>query len=193
VDSVIAVALAYLIGSIDFGVIVPRLFGVDIYAVGSGNPGTSNVLRTLGKKAAGAVLAGDALKGVLGVAVAALWVGGSAAYAAGFAAVAGHIFPLWHRFKGGKGVATAIGAALWLEPVVGLVLAVVWVGIVLGTRTASMASLVAMVLYVPGLAVAGARGADLWWAGAIVLLVVFRHRGNVARLVSGEERSVEGL
>jgi glycerol-3-phosphate acyltransferase PlsY len=193
VDSVIAVVLAYVIGSIDFGVIVPRAFGVDIYTAGSGNPGTSNVFRTMGKKAAGLVLLGDAMKGLAAAGIADVWIGGPTAFAAGFAAVAGHIFPVWHRFKGGKGVATAIGAALWLEPLVGLTLAVGWLVVVIVTKTASLASLGAMVLYVPGFAIGGERDEGLWWAAATAVLVVVRHRGNIERLLSGGERSVEGL
>ena len=192
-DSAFAVVLAYLIGSLDFGVIVPRALGVDIYSSGSGNPGTSNVFRTMGKKAAGMVLAGDALKGFVAVAVVDAWIGGPTAVAAGLAAVSGHIFPVWHRFKGGKGVATAIGAALWLEPIFGGILAAAWVGVVLVTRTASIASLMAMLLLVPGLAVAGRRGADIWWAAAIAAVVVVRHGGNIRRLAAGKEQSVEGL
>lgn len=192
-ESVLAVLLAYLIGSIDFGVIVPRIFGVDIYSVGSGNPGTSNVFRTMGKKSALLVLAGDAIKGLAACVIADAWVGGATAYAAGVAAVAGHIFPVWHRFKGGKGVATAIGAALWLAPVAGAFLAVLWLAVVATTKTASLASLAVMVLYVPGFVVAGTKGRDLWWVAATAVLVVIRHRGNIQRLLAGKERSVEGL
>lgn len=188
-----AVVLAYLLGSLDFGVMVPRVFGVDIYAVGSGNPGTSNVFRTMGKKAAGLVLVGDALKGVVAVAVASLWLGDTTGAAAGFAAVVGHIFPAWHRFKGGKGVATAIGAVLWLVPVVGIVLGAAWLAVVLITKTASLASLGVMVAYVPGFALAGRRGSELWWAAATAALVVFRHRGNIARIVTGDERTLEEM
>ena len=191
-DHVAAVVLAYLIGSIDFGVIVPRAFGVDIYSRGSGNPGTSNVFRTMGKKAAGLVLLGDALKGLAAAGAADLWIGGPTAYAAGFAAVAGHVFPVWHRFKGGKGVATAIGAAVWLEPALGLLLAVGWIAVVLVTKMASLGSLGAMMLYVPGAAVAGRRGVELWWTGATAVLVVAKHRSNIRRLLSGREHKVEG-
>ena len=192
-DHVAAVVLAYLIGSIDFGVIVPRALGVDIYGVGSGNPGTSNVFRTMGKKAAGLVLLGDAIKGFGAAAIAGSWLGEPTAFAAAFAAVSGHIFPAWHRFKGGKGVATAVGAALWLAPLLGALLAVGWIALVLVTKTASIASLGAMALYVPGFAVAGERGVALAWVAATALLVIVRHRANIARLASGSERSVEGL
>ena len=187
------VVFAYLLGSIDFGVAVSRFFGVDIYSVGSGNPGTSNVLRTVGKRAAGLVLAGDALKGLIAVGIADVCFGNITAYVAGLAAVSGHIFPIWHRFRGGKGVATGIGAAIWLEPAVGLVLAVAWVVIVVATKTASIASLSVMTAYVPGFAIVGERDARLWWVAGTAVLVVMRHRANIVRLISGKEHSVEEM
>jgi glycerol-3-phosphate acyltransferase PlsY len=190
VEAAIAFLLAYLIGSVDFGVIVPRVMGIDIYDHGSGNPGTSNVFRTLGKRAAAAVLVGDLLKGLAAAALGALWLGEVAGFACGFAAVLGHVFPVWHRFKGGRGVATAIGAALWLAPLFGLVLAVGWGGVVIATKTASIASLVAMVVYVPGFALAGHRGASLFWAAATAILVLARHSANIRRIVLRQERTV---
>lgn len=190
-DIVLALGAAYLIGSIDFGVIVPRLMGIDIYEHGSGNPGTSNVFRTLGKKAAAVVLLGDALKGLTAVAVAAAIVDSEAVvHAAGFAAVVGHVLPVWHRFKGGRGVATAIGAAIWLEPWFGLLVAVVWAAVVIVTKTASVASLAAMVAFVPGFAVGGTRGWSLVWVTATAALVIVRHSGNIRRILDRSERSV---
>ena len=104
-----AIVAGYLLGSVDFGVIVPRLLGVDIYGTGSGNPGATNVLRTMGRKEAALVLLGDLAKGV-GAAALGSWAGGPViGFAAGLAAVVGHCFPVWHRFKGGKGVAAAGG------------------------------------------------------------------------------------
>jgi glycerol-3-phosphate acyltransferase PlsY len=190
VDTALALVLAYLIGSIDFGVIVPRMMGKDIYAQGSGNPGTSNVFRTVGKKAAAAVLLGDSVKGLAAAALGAVLVGPVVGFAAGFFAVIGHCFPVWHRFRGGRGVATAIGAVLWLEPIWGLILGVGWAGVVATTKTASIASLVAMVLYVPGYAAFGTRGAALLWAAATALLVIARHHGNIRRIFTGRERRV---
>ena len=186
----VAIVLAYLIGSIDFGVIVPRMMGKDIYTEGSGNPGTSNVFRTIGKKAAAAVLVGDSLKGLAAAALGALMVDSTVGFIAAFASVVGHCFPIWHRFRGGRGVATAVGAVLWLEPIWGLILAVGWGGVVATTKTASIASLVAMVLYVPGYAVFGTRRVSLVWAGAAALLVIARHHGNIRRIFSGSERRV---
>ena len=199
-DILIPLAIAYLIGSIDFGVIVPKVLGVDIYSVGSGNPGTSNVMRSLGRRPAALVLLGDGAKGAIAAGIGAWWVGSvssagtpdTLAVACAFAAVLGHIAPIWHRFRGGKGVATAIGAAVYLAPAFGLVLAVLWLIVTLVFKVASIASLGAMVLYVPGLAVSGYRGWALVWAAAIALLVVARHAENIRRLVTGSERTVAG-
>ena len=196
-DVLIALVAAYLIGSIDFGVIVPKILGVDIYEAGSGNPGTSNVLRTMGKGPAALVMVGDALKGTVAAAIGgylggagAAWSVDTLAVACSFAAVLGHVFPLWHRFRGGRGVATAIGAVLYLAPVFGVVLGVGWLAMTFIGKTASVASLVAMAVYVPGLAVAGYRGWSLAWAVAIVVVVVARHRSNIVALLRGEERNV---
>ncbi len=191
-------AIAYLLGSIDFGVIVPRMLGVDIYASGSGNPGTSNVFRTLGKGPAALVLLGDGAKGALAAAIGAFWAGSitntisveTLAVACAFAAVLGHVAPIWHRFRGGRGVATAIGGAIYLAPVFGVILAVAWLVVTLVFKVASLASLGAMVLYVPGLAVSGYRGWALVWGAAIAVLVIARHAGNIRRLLDGSERTV---
>jgi len=197
-DVLIPLAIAYLIGSIDFGVIVPRMLGVDIYSVGSGNPGTSNVLRSLGKGPAGLVLLGDGAKGAAAAAIGTVWAGSisssmsaeTLAVACAFAAVLGHIAPIWYRFRGGKGVATAIGAAVYLAPVFGLVLAILWLIVTLAFKVASIASLGAMVLYVPGLVLSGYRGWALVWAAGIAVLVIVRHIPNIRRLAAGSERTV---
>ena len=107
------------------------------------------------------------------------------------AAVVGHIFPVWHRFRGGRGVATALGAVLYLEPWFGLILVVGWGTTVVMTKTASIASLGAMVLYVPGYALFGWRGWPLAAAGLTAALVVIRHSGNIRRLLGGSEQTVE--
>ncbi|MGB5169290.1 MAG: glycerol-3-phosphate 1-O-acyltransferase PlsY [Acidimicrobiia bacterium] len=199
-DVLIPLAVAYLIGSIDFGVIVPRVLGVDIYSVGSGNPGTSNVLRSLGKGPAALVLLGDGAKGALAAAIGTVWAGTVSSFmsaetlavACAFAAVVGHIAPIWHKYRGGKGVATAIGAAIYLAPIFGLILAVLWLIVTLVFKVASVASLGAMLLYVPGLALSGYRGWALVWAAAIAVLVIVRHIPNIRRLASGSERTVAG-
>ncbi|HSQ37295.1 MAG TPA: glycerol-3-phosphate 1-O-acyltransferase PlsY [Acidimicrobiia bacterium] len=188
---VAAIVAGYLLGSIDFGVIVPRLFGIDIYGTGSGNPGATNVLRTVGRREAVLVLLGDLAKGA-GAAALGNWAGGEViGFAAGLAAVVGHCFPVWHRFRGGKGVAAAGGMVLFLEPFAGLALLGVFVAVVALTRKASLGSLIAAVALVPTLAAFGHRGWSLGLAGAAVALIVIRHIPNIHRLLGGREHTIE--
>lgn len=188
---IIAVVAAYLLGSVNFGIIVAAGAGVDIRSVGSGNPGTSNVLRVLGKKLAAVVLIGDGLKGAAAAAIGALAVDPEFGYVTLLAAVIGHSFPIWHQFNGGKSVATAIGGFIYLAPAVGLVIGIVWLVVVLVWKTASIASIAAMLIVVPGLALAGRTTTELVWASVIALFVVARHAGNVRRIASGSERTVQ--
>lgn len=185
------VAVAYLLGSIDFGVIVPRLLGIDIYAEGSGNPGATNVLRSMGRRVAGVVVLGDVAKGFIAALVGDLVVGGAAGFACALAAVVGHCFPVWHRFRGGKGVAAAGGATLWLEPLISLGVTVVWLIVVAVGRRASVASLIVAVLYVPGLLALGHRGWSIVWAASMAVLIIARHHANIRRLISGAEHAIE--
>jgi len=186
------VVAGYLLGSVDFGVVVPRLRGVDIYSRGSGNPGATNVLRTMGPKMAAMVMLGDLAKGLVAAMIGDLVGGPVLGFAAGFAAVLGHCFPLWHRFKGGKGVAATAGMAIWLEPLLGVGLLVSWALIVAFARRASIASLVVAVVFVPALALAGHRGWSLAWAGGAAVLITARHQANIRRLLAGAEPAIEG-
>lgn len=186
-----AVAVGYLLGSVDFGVIIPRLFGVDIYAQGSGNPGATNVLRTLGRRTAGMVMLGDLAKGVVAAMIGDLAGGELVGFASGLGAVAGHCFPIWHRFKGGKGVAASGGVALWLEPVVGVSLMLAWALIAGVAKRASVASLAVAAAFVPALAVTGHRGWALAAAGGMAALIVVRHHANIRRLLGGSEHAIE--
>jgi glycerol-3-phosphate acyltransferase PlsY len=187
----LVVIAGYLIGSIDFGVIVPRLRGVDIFSEGSGNPGATNVLRNLGRTAAALVLVGDLCKGLAAAALGDLAGSEALGFAAGFAAVLGHCFPVWFRFRGGKGVAAAGGVVLWMEPLLGLTLLGVWAGLVWSTKKASIASLTIAALFVPGLALFDHRGWTLLWGGATAVLIVGRHWGNILRIVGGSEHTIE--
>jgi glycerol-3-phosphate acyltransferase PlsY len=186
-----AVVVGYLIGSIDFGVIVARIRGVDIYGAGSGNPGATNVLRVMGRRTAALVMAGDLIKGIAAAAIGDLVGGEVIGFAAGFAGVVGHCFPLWHRFRGGKGVATSGGVAVWLEPVVGIGLVLGWAVVVASTKRASIASLAVALAYLPALLLTGHRGWSLVWGGAAAGLVVLRHHANIRRLATGSEHSIE--
>ena len=189
-EQILAVVVAYLLGSVSFGVLVARSQGIDIHEVGSGNTGTSNVMRVLGKKLGGLVLVGDAGKGMLAAAVGVWMVDPAFGYVTLFAAVVGHAFPIFHRFRGGKSVATTLGGFVVLAPVVGVVLTVIWVVILVVWKTASVGSIIVMVLAVPFLAISGRRGSDLLWSGVIVVFVLIRHSGNIQRLVQGSERKV---
>ncbi|MEX1135187.1 MAG: glycerol-3-phosphate 1-O-acyltransferase PlsY [Acidimicrobiia bacterium] len=197
----LALLAAYVVGSIDFAVIVARMHGVDIHQAGSGNPGTSNVLRTLGRLPAAMVLVGDMLKGTVGAAMG--WVAsgvadpsavadpmGQWAFAAGFAAVIGHCYPIFHRFKGGKGVATGAGVLLFTVPLAAVIELVLWGVIVKLTKTASIGSLVIMVITIPVLIWQGVGGASLVWVALIIALIIWRHRGNIQRMVAGREPKV---
>ena len=187
----VAVIVSYLIGSISFGIIVSSMRDVDIRSVGSGNTGTSNIMRTLGKKDAALVLAGDALKGAVAAAIGALWIGGDFGWVTLFAAVIGHSFPVWHRFRGGKRVATAIGGIIYLVPWVGVMLAVVWIVILLVWKTASIGSLVVMGIAVPLVTVAGESFAAVAWASVIAAFVIVRHASNIKSLAASTERQVD--
>lgn len=192
----LALAGAYLIGSIDFAFVVARAKGVDITSVGSGNPGTSNVLRTMGRGPAAMVLVGDMLKGVIAAAIGWVAVGGGdfatqpVAWAAGFLAVVGHAFPVFHRFRGGKGVATGGGVLLFLVPLVSIVIGLLWVVVARVWKVASVASLVGLVLTIPGVILSGVSGNSLIWFSAMLALIVWRHRPNIQRMLSGSEEKV---
>jgi glycerol-3-phosphate acyltransferase PlsY len=186
------VIVSYLVGSVSFGIIVSSLRGIDIRSVGSGNTGTSNILRALGKKDAALVLLGDALKGAGAAAIGTLWVGGDFGWVALFAALVGHSFPVWHGFRGGKSVATAIGGIAYLVPWAGAILAVLWIVILLVWKTASIGSLVAMGLLVPLVTLSGASAVAIAWASVIAAFVIVRHASNIKNLVASSERRVNG-
>ena len=190
-EEILAIVAAYLLGSVSFGVLVARSQGIDIHTVGSGNTGTSNVMRVLGKKLGAVVLIGDAGKGMLAAALGVWMVDPVFGYVTLFAAVVGHAYPVFHRFRGGKSVATTLGGFVVLAPAVGVALTVIWAVILIVWRTASVGSIIVMVLAVPLLALTGKRGSDLVWSAIIVIFVLIRHGGNIRRLVQGSERKVE--
>ena len=181
---------AYLLGSISFAIVVSRLFALpDPRSYGSGNPGATNVLRS-GKKAAAALtLLGDGGKGWLAVWLAALYAPGAAAVAAP-AVFLGHLFPVFHRFQGGKGAATAAGALLGLDWRLGLGTLATWLVLLAFFRYSSLASLVSAIFaasFAPLLFGFGARSLCVL---AIAALLVWRHRENIRRLFRGEESRV---
>ena len=192
----IALVAAYVVGSIDFAVIVARMHGVDIHQVGSGNPGASNVLRSIGRLPAAMVLIGDTLKGVIGAAMGMIAAGSvdfqvEWAFLAGFTAVVGHCYPVFHRFRGGKGVATGLGVLLFTVPIVGVIVVTGWLVLVKVTKTASISSLIAVAASVPLAMWQGVEGMSLVWLLATVVLVVWRHRANIQRVFKGSEQRVQ--
>lgn len=184
-----SLALGYLLGSIPMGVLVARAFGLgDLTKIGSGNIGTTNVLRTGNKTAAALTLLLDAGKGAAAVLIAGAWGPGPAILAA-VAALVGHCFPVWLRFKGGKGVATILGVTLALAWPAGLVCLAVWIAAAAATRYSS----------VGGLAAATAAPLAVWAFGRpdavialflLAALVWAKHHENIGRLARGEESKI---
>ena len=189
VADAVVVAVAYLLGSVSFGLLVARRFGqADLRQSGSGNIGATNVARTVGRLPALLTLLGDSGKGCAAVLLA-QWVGDSltATALAALAAVLGHMFPLYHRFRGGKGVATSLGVMIPLLPWPTLGGMVIWVIVALVFRYVSLASMIAA-LVVPVLAFLRGDPAPLVLAAvAAALLIIGAHRGNLQRLVRGTE------
>ena len=186
-QTAVVIVAAYLLGSISFGIVVSRLAGLpDPRTYGSKNPGATNVLRS-GKRAIAALtLVGDAAKGFVAVWIALVLAPWAAAYA-GVAVFLGHLYPVFHRFQGGKGVATAAGVLVGLDAWLGLGTVVTWIVVAAFFRYSSLAALVAALfavfcsVWLFGLAPVTAAVA------VIAALLVWRHRANIARLVAGTE------
>ena len=192
-EALIVIVVAYLIGSLSFAVILSRVSGLpDPRSYGSGNPGATNVLRSGRKSVAALTLLGDALKGAVAVLLAqwATQVWGLPSYApalAGLAAFVGHLWPVFFGFKGGKGVATALGLLMALNPWLGIACAASWLLVFLLTRVSSLSALVA----------AGLAPVYVWWLSGqgvdtlailgVALLIFWRHKANIGRLLRGEE------
>ncbi|WP_126447312.1 glycerol-3-phosphate 1-O-acyltransferase PlsY [Sulfuricystis multivorans] len=184
--------LGYLIGSIPFAVIVSKLFGLaDPRRHGSGNPGATNVLRTGNKLAAALTLLGDAAKGWLPMFLAAkLAASGTAQTLVGLAAFLGHLFPVFLKFKGGKGVATALGVLIGLDGWLAFGAALTWLVTAIITRYSSLAALLAACV---AMALAFLRhGSDAvsLVIGAICLILIWRHKANIVRLIEGTESRI---
>ena len=195
--NVSAVIAAYLIGSLSFAVIVSKYYGMDDpRTYGSGNPGATHVLRSGKKKAAALTLLGDALKGLVAVVLArclqdALNLSDITIAAVAVAALVGHMWPIFFGFKGGKGVATALGVLLALSPATALVCAAIWLVMAFGFKVSSLAALAATVAaplvafwlmpYYPSWA---------WATVVIAVLVLYRHKSNIQNLLQGKEGKI---
>jgi glycerol-3-phosphate acyltransferase PlsY len=186
----LALAFGYLLGSLPFGLLLTRAAGgPDIRAIGSGNIGATNVLRTGRKGLAAATLVCDMLKGTLAVLVTAHYAGPEAALVAGFGAFLGHLFPVWLKFKGGKGVAVYIGVLLGLAWPAALIFGAIWIAVAAATRYSSLAALVASAL----------TPLVVWFLGQPSIAALFlllsallwiMHRANIARLLNGSEGKI---
>ncbi|TXM78265.1 glycerol-3-phosphate 1-O-acyltransferase PlsY [Methylobacterium sp. WL69] len=181
-----SLAGGYLLGSIPFGLIFTRLAGLgDVRAIGSGNIGATNVLRTGRKGLAAATLVGDALKGTVAVLIG-LRFNLEPALAAGLGAFLGHLFPVWLGFKGGKGVATFLGVLLALSPVALAAFAAIWLGLAFGLRYSSLAALAASAATPVVLWVLGQPGVA-WLFLLLAALLWWKHAPNIRRLRAGTE------
>ena len=188
----LALIFGYLLGSIPFGLILTRLAGTqDIRSIGSGNIGATNVLRTGRKGLAAATLLGDALKGTVAVLVAKYFGGLEAAIAAALGAFLGHLFPIWLKFKGGKGVATYIGLLLGLVWAGAIWFCLVWAVTAALSRYSSLSALVASVTTPAFLWIMGYRPETILFLGLTVLLWIM-HRANILRLIQGTEGKIGG-
>jgi glycerol-3-phosphate acyltransferase PlsY len=186
----LALAFGYLCGSIPFGLILTRFAGTqDLRSVGSGNIGATNVLRTGRKGLAAATLIGDMLKGTVAVIAAGQVAGPDAAIVAGFGAFLGHLFPIWLKFKGGKGVATYIGVLLGLFWPAALAFCGVWLVVAFMSRYSSLAALLASALTPFGLYFDGHPALALLFAVLTVLLWIMHH-ANIRRLLNGAEGKI---
>jgi acyl phosphate:glycerol-3-phosphate acyltransferase len=185
-----AFVLGYLLGSIPFGLLLTKAAGLgDVRAIGSGNIGATNVLRTGNKALAAATLVADLLKGVAAVLFADYLLGADAALLAGFGAFLGHIFPVWLRFKGGKGVSTYIGVALALAWPAALVFALFWLVTALLFRRSSLAGLVASFATPFAMfAFHGTHAALLFVLMTAILWI--KHTANIERLLAGTEPKI---
>jgi glycerol-3-phosphate acyltransferase PlsY len=195
IEFVAVVIGSYLIGSIPSGLIIGKLRRVDIREYGSGNIGTTNVLRTLGARYGALVLIADVFKGVIAVLLARYIIGSPMSeMAAGFAAVAGHDWSLFLKFKGGRGVATSLGGllpmAMW-APLAAVAGVVIFIAIIALTRYVSLASIMGSLSAVVAMAVFMGMDRVPWeylvYIGGVVALIIFQHRDNISRLRSGTE------
>lgn len=186
--NIAAVIISYFIGNISPAILIGRLKGTDIRKAGSGNAGTTNVLRVLGKKEAAATLFIDIIKGVAAVLIGKYIGGQEVALACGLAVMLGHIWPVVFAFRGGKGIATAFGAVITLEPLLGLIEAAIALLLIFISRRVSVGSIIAAILlpvvsylfdpyYLP-------------WTTVMAVIVLFKHRANIVRLIKGEEPKV---
>ena len=190
-DVLLAAFAAYLLGSVAFGLIIARAMNLgDPTKIGSGNIGTTNVLRTGSKTAAVLTLLLDSGKGAAAVAIGTYFGGGTGALVCGLAAFVGHLYPIWRRFRGGKGVATFLGVLLAIAFPIGAALCAIWLLVAAIFRFSSLASLSSAVLSLPCLWALGQTQA-IPFVALMTVLICWRHRGNIKRLLDGTESRID--
>lgn len=188
---VIVGAIAYLLGNFSTAYLVSRAFGnIDIRKHGSGNAGSTNVLRVLGVKAAVMVLLGDALKGVAAVLIGRYLAGGYGEIIAGIAVVAGHNWPMLLGGKGGKGIATTIGLMLPIDPLLVLCIVAVGVAIIAVTRYVSLASITGVIIFPIAMIATQKPFEYILFSIILSAMAIFKHRSNIGRLLSGKESKI---
>lgn len=184
---IILLLIAYLLGSIPFGLILAKEMGEgDLRAIGSGNIGATNALRTGNKKLATITLVCDMLKGSLAVWVMSRMTPDLQALAA-LVAVLGHVFPVWLKFKGGKGVATALGGTLVIHPLLFLLMIACWLGTFKFTKISALSALVAFMLMPLFAFTLSLPPSTIGWLGLVTVLIFWTHRDNIRRMLNGEE------
>ncbi|MDI3509125.1 MAG: acyl phosphate:glycerol-3-phosphate acyltransferase [Clostridiales bacterium] len=185
---VIAVIIGYLIGSISTALIVSQVMGhIDIRQYGSGNAGATNIARVLGKRAGAITLIADLLKGVIAVLIG-QWLGGQwGAVLAGMAAILGHNWPIYFQFRGGKGVATTLGAALVISPLIGLLMLLIAGAIILVTRYVSLGSIIASIAYPILVLIISPDPWLILFSIFTCVMIIARHKSNIKRLLTGSE------
>lgn len=188
IQSVLAAITGYLLGSLNSSLIVGKFYSVDVRKHGSGNAGTTNTLRTLGKKAALFVLLGDVAKGILAyIAGYCIYGGQLGGMLAGTASILGHIWPVFFGFKGGKGVLTTLAVLLLIDWPIALGLLGVFIIILLITRYVSLGSIIAASLFPLAAIILGRDGETIIFSGLIAMLIVVKHHTNIKRLLDGTE------
>ena len=191
ISIILCIVIPYLLGSVNFALVISKIFYKDdIRNHGSGNAGMTNMLRTYGKGAAAGTLLCDILKAVIAVWFGQFVFGYIGAYIAGLFAVLGHIFPIFFKFRGGKGVATTAAMALAIDPLAFLILFVLFVLIVATTKYVSLGSVVCMLVYPVLTYCLGGQGFPTLFSFAVAAIVVFMHRSNIKRLMNGTENKI---
>ncbi len=188
----VLLALAFILGSIPFGIITAKARGVDLKKVGSGNIGATNVLRSLGKGPALITLLGDILKGTLAIAIG-RYFGVEPLYEGlmGVAAIVGHNYSLFLGFRGGKGVATSIGVLLLYLPYAALITLLVWIVVVLITKYSSLGAIVSFALLPLHVLLINTRETTAFFISIFIsLFIIIRHKDNMKRLITGTERKI---